>query len=151
MIVRKITYLLQQDHFRVINTHLLLWGDESLSNDINNYLFYIVQTFIQESGRFIQESCFKLDVIFQLSKSKIVTIITIPFNICIFSYHNSCFYIIQRLFWLIDWIEFYAVSAIFQPCNGGSTVVSFRTSCLFGDEDLVSCNNLRPNHLWYIQ
>ena len=21
--------------------------------------------------------------------------------------------------WLIDWIEFYAVSAIFQPCNGG--------------------------------
>ena len=45
--------LLQQDHFRVINTHLLLWGDESLSNDINNYLFYIVQTFIQESGRFM--------------------------------------------------------------------------------------------------
>ena len=23
---------------------------------------------------------------------------------------------------LIDWIEFYAVSAIFQPCNGGSAV-----------------------------
>ena len=21
--------------------------------------------------------------------------------------------------WLIDWIEFYAISAIFQPCNGG--------------------------------
>ena len=45
--------LLQQDHFRVINTHLLVWGDESLSNDIDNYLFYTVQTFIQESGRFI--------------------------------------------------------------------------------------------------
>ena len=45
--------LLQQDHFRVINTHLLLWGDESLSNDINNYLFYTVHTLIQESGRFI--------------------------------------------------------------------------------------------------
>ena len=23
---------------------------------------------------------------------------------------------------LIDWIEFYAVSAIFQPCNGGKKV-----------------------------
>ena len=45
--------LLQQDHFRVINTHLLLWSDESLSNDINNYLFYTVLTFFQESGRFI--------------------------------------------------------------------------------------------------
>ena len=45
--------LLQQDHFRDINTHLLLWGDESLSNDTNNYLFCIVQTFIQESGRFM--------------------------------------------------------------------------------------------------
>ena len=45
--------LLQQDHLRVINTYLLLWGDESLSNDINNYLFYIIHTFILKSGRFI--------------------------------------------------------------------------------------------------
>lgn len=30
--------LLQLDHFHVINTHLLLWGDESLSTDVNNQL-----------------------------------------------------------------------------------------------------------------
>ena len=24
----------------------------------------------------------------------------------------------QNADWLIDWLEFYAVSAIFQPCNG---------------------------------
>ena len=58
--------------------------------------------------------------IFLLSKSKIVTIINVPFIICIFSYNNS-------------------------------TVVSFCTNCLFCGEDLVSCQNLRPNHLYYIQ
>ena len=26
--------------------------------------------------------------------------------------------------WLIDWIEIYAVSAIFQPCNGGNGLMS---------------------------
>ena len=25
---------------------------------------------------------------------------------------------LRRIYWLIDWIVFYAVSAIFQPCNG---------------------------------
>ena len=24
--------------------------------------------------------------------------------------------------WTIDWMEFYAVSAIFQPCNGGAYI-----------------------------
>ena len=27
---------------------------------------------------------------------------------------------LEMVDWLIDWMEFYAVSAIFQPCNGGS-------------------------------
>ena len=27
-------------------------------------------------------------------------------------------------FWLIDWIVFYAVSAIFQPCNGGTNILT---------------------------
>ena len=29
-----------------------------------------------------------------------------------------------RFLWLIDWIEIYAVSAIFQPCNGGYSLLS---------------------------
>ena len=33
---------------------------------------------------------------------------------CKYSYHENIL-----IDWLIDWIEFYAVSAIFQPCNGG--------------------------------
>ena len=32
-----------------------------------------------------------------------------------------------------------------------STVVSFRTNCSFCGEDLVSCQNLRKNHVFYIQ
>ena len=33
--------------------------------------------------------------------------------------------------WLIDWIEFYGVSAIFQPCNGGTCCEpAFRTAFL---------------------
>ena len=31
--------------------------------------------------------------------------------------------------WLIDWIEFYAVSAIFQPCNGGFCFVKPYITC----------------------
>lgn len=34
--------LLQLGHFCVINTHLLLWGDESLSTIINNQLIFSV-------------------------------------------------------------------------------------------------------------
>lgn len=35
-------FLLQLGHFCVINTHLLLWGDESLSTIINNQLIFSV-------------------------------------------------------------------------------------------------------------
>lgn len=35
-------YFLQLGHFCVINTHLLLWGDESLSTIINNQLIFSV-------------------------------------------------------------------------------------------------------------
>lgn len=35
-------FLLQLGHFCVINTHLLLWGDESLSTIINNQLVFSV-------------------------------------------------------------------------------------------------------------
>lgn len=45
--------LLQLDHFRIINTHLLLWGDESLSLEINKQLFSLVQLYINETGRFV--------------------------------------------------------------------------------------------------
>ena len=85
----------------------------------------MIQTFIQESGRFIEESCSKFDVIFLLSKNKIVTIITLPFNICNFSYNKSYYY--------------------------HSKVLCFRTNCLFCDEDLVSCLNIHPNHIYYTQ
>lgn len=37
-----IKFLLQLGHFCVINTHLLLWGDESLSTIINNQLIFSV-------------------------------------------------------------------------------------------------------------
>ena len=73
------------NYFSKINTHLLLLVDESLSSDINNYLFNMAQTFIQESGRLTKESCSKFYVIFLLSKNNKVTIITILFNICILS------------------------------------------------------------------
>ena len=83
--------LLQQEHFLVINTYLLLLPTNHYPM-ISTFFFYMIQTFIQESGRFIEESCSKFDVIFLLSKSKIVTIITIPFNICNFSYNKSYHY-----------------------------------------------------------
>ena len=35
------------------------------------------------------------------------------------------------LFWLIDWIEFYAVLAIFQPCNGGDHKLNVISLALF--------------------
>ena len=37
--------------------------------------------------------------------------------ICSFMFHHKI--ILMKIDWLIDWIVFYAVSAVFQPCNGG--------------------------------
>jgi len=44
--------LLNIHNFDVINTHLLLWGDEVLSETINDHIFVITQSFIRDSKRF---------------------------------------------------------------------------------------------------
>ena len=53
-----------------------------------------------------------------------------------FERNKHCY---KKAIYIVDWIEFYAVSAIFQPCNGGDyylNVISFEilkslTSLLF--------------------
>ena len=45
------------------------------------------------------------------------------------------------LHWLMDCIGFYAVSALFQPCNGGSEV--------HGSASICTCHNTQfYNHFW---
>ena len=39
-----------------------------------------------------------------------------------FVLHPILNYVVGLIDWLFVWIEFYAVSAIFQPCNGGSRI-----------------------------
>ena len=67
--------------------------------------------------------------------------------------------------WLIDWIEFYAVSAIFQPCNGGKfmwkcsqetsrkSISNFhgKFTCIFSCEFYIKMNSCEihiKNILW---
>ena len=58
--------------------------------------------------------------------------VSIEINSCYQILEILCFYseIISYLhsYWLIDWLQFYAVSAIFQTCNGGYNQI---TSCYF--------------------
>ena len=39
-------------NFVLINCHLLLWGDENLSEETNEQIFKIVQTYIKHTDRF---------------------------------------------------------------------------------------------------
>jgi hypothetical protein len=43
---------LQLDDITVVDTHLLLWGNEYLSNDVNSEIFKAVHKFIKNSDRF---------------------------------------------------------------------------------------------------
>ena len=36
----------------IVNTHVLLWGDSSISNTDNKHLFNLVQKYIKDSERF---------------------------------------------------------------------------------------------------
>ena len=40
------------DKLHIVNTHVLLWGDNSISIPENKYLFTAVQAYIKQSGRF---------------------------------------------------------------------------------------------------
>ena len=44
--------ILQYNHLAIVNSHLLLFGNDSLSVDVNNKIFHCVQRFIRDSGRF---------------------------------------------------------------------------------------------------
>ena len=44
--------LLSLNYLYIIDVHLILWGDESLTGDQNIKIFKAVQIFIQECGRF---------------------------------------------------------------------------------------------------
>lgn len=45
--------LLNLNQINIINCHLLLWGDESLSVNLNQHIFLAVQRFIRDCGRFV--------------------------------------------------------------------------------------------------
>ena len=47
-----LTNLMNLYNFMVIDCHLLLWGDEQLSEEINESVFKIVQIFIKHTNRF---------------------------------------------------------------------------------------------------
>ena len=42
------------EKLKIVNTHVLLWGDPSLSNEENEYLFSLIHIFIKQSSRFNQ-------------------------------------------------------------------------------------------------
>ena len=45
--------LLRLKDLNIIDTHLLLWGNDVLSTEVNNCIFSYVQTYIHETNRFI--------------------------------------------------------------------------------------------------
>ena len=40
------------ENLNIVNTHVLLWGDSSISNTDNKHLFNLVQHYIKASERF---------------------------------------------------------------------------------------------------
>ena len=61
---------------------------------------------------------------------------------------NECFENLRTTNdWLIGWIEFYAVSAMFQPCNGGRTT----NAQLMHNQPTMECrNNVQYRYLHFI-
>lgn len=46
------SFLLTLRYVHIIDAHLLLWGDDSLTNTQNTEIFKTVQIFLSECGRF---------------------------------------------------------------------------------------------------
>ena len=52
--------------------------------------------------------------------------------------------------WLTDWLGFYAVSAIFQPRNGGLSLLKVLQTCM---NSIIDCSNhvyKIPNSMHYL-
>ena len=92
--------MLSKHDFCWSSFHLLIW-------------ITILEIFLRHfacSAKYCCTSTYNYGIIAKLSWVKS----TLNIRSEIFWHHDD-----RLIDWLIEWIEFYAVSAIFQPCNGG--------------------------------
>ena len=57
------------ENLNIVNTHVLLWGDSSISNTDNKHLFNLVQHYIKASERFqnfLVYACLYIEIYVQI-------------------------------------------------------------------------------------